>query len=92
MGKRRMEITAFRYRRTLVLRQRPGPEREWVEHSNSCEEWSVPVEADSAPVMRLLTEALIESKPDSARADERMGTGRTSYFSKLLRVVFGQDD
>jgi transcriptional regulator with GAF, ATPase, and Fis domain len=86
VGKRRMEITAFRCRRTIILRQRPGPEREWVEQSNSCEEEIIPVEAISSPDVRLLIEALLEGEGDSRRAAERLGISPASFYSKLRRL------
>ncbi|HSE96710.1 MAG TPA: helix-turn-helix domain-containing protein, partial [Blastocatellia bacterium] len=84
--KRRIEITAIRCRRTMILQQRPGAEREWVEHSNSCEEEAIPVEAVSSPAMRLLIEALLEGEGDSRRAAERLGISRASFYSKLRRL------
>jgi hypothetical protein len=88
VGKRRLEITVFRYQRTIILQQRRGAEGEWVKDSNSYEESSTAVEAVSSPEMRLLIEALVESEAGSARADERVRASRTSFYSKLRRLVF----
>ena len=87
MGKRSVEITAFGYRRIIVLKKWSNVEREQVKHS-SCEETAVPIEAVGSPLMQQLIESLVEGSPNNARAAERLGRSRTSLFSKLRRFVF----
>jgi hypothetical protein len=82
-----MEITAFRCQRRLILQERPGAEPECVKQSNSYEELITLTEAISSPTMRLFIEALVEGDADDVRADKQLESSRTSFYSKLRRLM-----
>ena len=90
MAKDRVEITAFRLRRTIALRQTRCGELEWVEDPGTCEVETIVTDDLSSPAVRLLLQILRESEGlsiCSAKQKEITRIGLYAKINKRLRRI-----
>ena len=83
VGKGRIEITAFRRRRTIALRQTSGGDIERVEDAGTCEEELIAAADVSSPALRLLLDVLLESEGRDTRLVKQWEINRTSLSPNL---------
>ena len=83
VGKGRVEITAFRRRRTIALRQTRCGELEWVEDAGTGEEEFIATDDLNSPAIRLLLQVLLESEGFGTRSFKEKEINRTSLYTKI---------